>query len=44
MLTTLVINALIDMFTTILVITALAITCAALTPPRPPRGPRTPPR
>lgn len=40
MLTALVINALVDLFTTMLVVAALVITCAAMTPPRPPRGPR----
>ncbi len=39
MLTTQIINALIDLATTALVVAALLITCAALTPPRPPRGP-----
>jgi len=40
MTTALVVNGLIELFTTLLVITALVITCAAVTPPRPPRGPR----
>jgi multisubunit Na+/H+ antiporter MnhC subunit len=39
MYTQLLVNALIDFVTTALVLTALVITCAALIPPRPPRGP-----
>lgn len=34
-----ILNALIDLATTLLVIAALVITCAAMTPPRPLRGP-----
>lgn len=40
MLTQLVMNAMVDLFVTLLVVAALVVTCAALTPPRPPRGPR----
>ncbi|SDD39807.1 hypothetical protein [Actinokineospora iranica] len=32
-------NALIDTSLTVLILAALVITCAAMTPPRPPRGP-----
>lgn len=40
MLTELIITALIDITTTALILAALVITCAAMYPPRPPRGPR----
>ncbi|MEV4603645.1 hypothetical protein AB0K15_40490 [Amycolatopsis sp. NPDC049253] len=40
MATELLVNALIELFLTLLILAALVITCAALmTPPRPPRGP-----
>ena len=34
-------NALIDILLAVLVIAALVIACAAIYPPRPPRGPRS---
>ncbi|CAM3804245.1 hypothetical protein KIPE111705_25850 [Kibdelosporangium persicum] len=40
MLTERVITTLIDIATTVLILAALVITCAAMLPPRPPRGPR----
>ncbi|MEU4669703.1 hypothetical protein AB0F91_17395 [Amycolatopsis sp. NPDC023774] len=39
MATELLVNALVELFLTLLILAALVITCAALTPPRPPRGP-----
>jgi hypothetical protein len=35
-----ILGALVNVFTTVLVLAALVITCAALYPPRPPGGPR----
>ncbi|WP_269086658.1 hypothetical protein [Actinosynnema sp. ALI-1.44] len=39
MLTDLLLNALADLVLTLFILAALVITCAAMTPPRPPRGP-----
>ncbi|WP_274383921.1 hypothetical protein [Saccharothrix deserti] len=38
--TALIVDALIDIGLTVLVMAALVFTCAAMYPPRPPRGPR----